>query len=456
MTTDAEMSGELMRIRLAQMRDAFWLVPLLLGLAGIVLAQLLVALDKAVGTTRPGLGVLFYQVGVSGGRDILGAIAGSILAVAATSFSITISVLATASSTYGPRLVRNFMNDRGNQFVLGMFGATFLYSLMVLRAIRGEDDLKGSFVPDIAINVAVLLAVVDVIVLVYFINHIARSIQVSTLSSRVRSELDSVVGLLYPEEEPSDAVAAPTPPGGQVVTSALSGFIIGIDEESVLDTACKHDCLIVVGVRPGDHVIEGDPIAYVHPAVDNAQEDRRPARDSDVDVPDDKVRAHIHVGETRTPYQDIQFAVQQLTEMAVRALSPGTNDPYTAHNALNELAAGLTPMAQRTAPQLGRVDSDGTLRLIVTRLPLTELIDDVFGAVRTYAIAHPIAMTAAILLARRLGTAAVDDDVRDAVLRHLTLIYDAVDRIDDQVDADFCRGEIDLARQAIVTGARTR
>ncbi|MEP9394031.1 DUF2254 domain-containing protein [Gordonia sp. VNK1] len=425
------------RLRLAQLRDAFWLVPMLLGIAGIALAQILVAVDRKVGSAGSGgEGALLYQVGVSGGRDILGAIGGSMLAVAATSFSITISVLATASSTYGPRLVRNFMNDRGNQFVLGMFGATFLYSLMVLRAIRGGSEVGEEFVPDIAINVAVLLAIIDVIVLVYFINHIARSIQVSTLSARVRSELDAVVRTQYPESEPEESCPAPAPDGGSAVDSRTSGFVIGIDEDGLLDEAEKSDCLIVLRVRPGDHVIDGDRLATLH-----GTDDRQ-------SVSADVCR-HVHLGETRTPYQDIQFAVQQLTEMAVRALSPGTNDPYTAHNALNELAASLVPLARRRAPQLGRRGDDGTLRLVVTRLPLTELIDDVFGAVRTYAIGHPIAMTAAILLARRLGVAAVEPDVRAAVLSHLELIHDALDRVDDQVDAQFCRGEIDEARTAI-------
>ena len=121
-----------MRMRLTRLRDVFWFLPLVMGLSAIVLAQVLVAVDRSLADTTPGWeGGFFVRVGASGGRDLLGAIGGSMLGVAATSFSITISVLATASSTYGPRLVRNFMNDRGNQFVLGMFGATFLYALMV-------------------------------------------------------------------------------------------------------------------------------------------------------------------------------------------------------------------------------------------------------------------------------------------------------------------------------------
>ena len=439
-----------MRMRLAVLRDAFWLIPLLLGITAIALAQALVLLDKAVDDVDFGSwSFLLYRVGASGGRTILSAIGGSMLGVAATSFSITISVLATASSTYGPRLVRNFMTDRGNQFVLGMFGATFLYSLMVLRAIRSGTSLESEFVPDIAINIAVLLAVVDVMVLVYFINHIATSIQVSTLSARVRSELDVVVESLYPERPPSNYRASPLPDGGRAITSDRSGFIIGIDEQSLLTTARRIDVVIAVHTRPGDHMIDGEVLARVHPV-------SRPGATRTDEVDDDtlasvqsRIRDAIDLGDTRTPYQDIQFAVQQLTEMAVRALSPGTNDPYTAHNALNELAAALTPLARRRAPDLGRVDDDGTLRLVVSRLPMQELIDDVFGAVRTYALDAPIAMTAAILLAKRIGCAATESDVREHVVHHLDLLDDGLDRVADPVSADYCRGEIAAARRSI-------
>lgn len=430
-----------MRMRLTRLRDVFWFLPLVMGLSAIVLAQVLVAVDRSLADTTPGWeGGFFVRVGASGGRDLLGAIGGSMLGVAATSFSITISVLATASSTYGPRLVRNFMNDRGNQFVLGMFGATFLYALMVLRAITAGPTVDTTFVPDIAVNVAVGLAVVDVLVLVYFINHIASSIQVSTLSARVRSELDAVVAELYPDPAPDNAVPAPTPKGGAPVTATGSGFIIGIDETALLGTAREQDCLLAMEVRPGDHLVAGEVLAHIHGAHRN---------DEVIAAATEAVRAGIDLGETRTPYQDVQFAVQQLTEMAVRALSPGTNDPYTAHNALNELAAGLVPLARRHAPDLGRVDDKGTVRLLVTRLPMQELLDDVFGAVRTYALDAPIAMTAAILLARRIGVAAVDSDVRDHVLHHLGLIDDALERTDDSVNVDFCRREIEQARSAI-------
>ncbi|AZG44581.1 DUF2254 domain-containing protein [Gordonia insulae] len=431
-----------MRHRLLRAANAFWFLPMALGIGALVLAQALITLDRAIDDTHLGIwGTVLYQVGASGSRDILGAIGGSMLAVAATSFSITVSVLATASSTYGPRLVRNFMNDRGNQFVLGIFGATFLYSLMVLRSIQDQTVTEGQFVPDIAVNVAVLLAVVDVAVLVYFINHIAGSIQVSTLSARVRSELVDVVDSLYPEAQPDDArpIAAPERESARVLSES-SGFVLDIDEDALVEAASRADCLISVTVRPGYHIVAGEPLVLVRPP------------ESAADVAD-TVRTAVALGDTRTPLHDVQFAVQQLIEMAVRALSPGTNDPYTAHNAFSELATGMVLMAQRPTPRLGRVDADDTVRVIITRVPVSELIDDIFEAVRVYALAAPVAMSAAIVLARRIGVAAVEPEVREAVLRHLALIEAAERRSDgDEITIGTCCGEIAEARKAIVGG----
>ena len=129
----------------------------------------------------------FSELSADGGRSILTTIGTSMLTVAGTSFSITISVLATTSSTYGPRLVRNFMADRSNQFVLAMFTSTFLYCLIVLRSVRTASMTGSAFVPTLGVHLAVLLAVVDVAVLVYFIHHIATSVQITTLQKRCRS-----------------------------------------------------------------------------------------------------------------------------------------------------------------------------------------------------------------------------------------------------------------------------
>jgi uncharacterized membrane protein len=191
---------------LHRVRERFWFIPAVLCLGATLLAEALILLDEHPGLLPlPGWvdGVL-YRVGESGSRAILTAIAGSSLAVAGTTFSITVAVLALTSSSYGPRLIRNFMADRANQFVLGVYVATFLYSLLVLRSVRAVGDPGDPearvFVPHLAVNGAVLLAVLNVGVLIYFIHHISDSIQISTITRRIRSDLHATIERRYPEE----------------------------------------------------------------------------------------------------------------------------------------------------------------------------------------------------------------------------------------------------------------
>ncbi len=247
--------------RWRRLSKTFWLLPAAMCVLGAVLAEVLILLDQRLGDLEFGpFRMLVTRVGAAGSGDLLGAIAGSMLTVASTTFSITIPALALASSTYGPRLVRNFTADRGNQFVLGVFLATFLYSLLVLRSIRVLDEGgEQTFVPHLAVNVAVLLAVSALGVLVYFIHHIADSIQVWSLAQQGRTDLLTVVERLYPqrlganEGEDSDDAGARNGPdsAGVPVPSSNTGYVQGIDDEPLLALATKYDLVVELRVGPG-------------------------------------------------------------------------------------------------------------------------------------------------------------------------------------------------------------
>ncbi|MBD8507101.1 DUF2254 domain-containing protein [Hoyosella sp. G463] len=430
-----------MRKWIITFRDSFWFLPTILGIIALALSQVLIRIDVTIQRLGPDVaGSLFYTVGVSGSRDILTAIGGSMLAVAATSFSITISVLAIASSTYGPRLVRNFMADRANQFVLGIYGATFLYCLLVLRSIRSETDQGGEFIPDLAVNVAVLLAVLDVAVLVFFIHHIANSIQVPTLLARVRGEMVSALDELYPGEPAGNAVDATTsaPGSGTAVPVASFGFVMVVDEDRLLDLAEEHDCRIEVRAGTGTHVVAGEALATVHGP-------RAPSEELA-----SSIRAAYALAESRSPRQDITFAVQQLTEMAIRALSPSMNDPFTASNALDELAVGLVPLAQRPDPVLGRTGDEGKLRLVVARVPPAELIGGVLDAMRHYALDNPLAIESTIRLAERIGTTTNQAHLADLVVDHLArLRTEYTNHAEREADKAAEAARIDAALSAI-------
>lgn len=374
--------------RLMRLRESLWFVPGLMVIGAIVAAQVVVAvdswLDGLTGQVLPDSLVL----GVEGSRGILVAIAGSVLAVAGTTFSITMSVIATASSTYGPRLVRNFMADRSNQRVLGLFVATFVYCLLVLRRVTDDPAGGGGSVPHLAVYLAIVLALLNVAALVYFLHHIADIIQVATLVRRVRGELEAVVRTLYGVEEtarhvPASALREPVAD----VLAGEAGFVTHVDESALVRAASRHDGVVELVATPGTHVLVGEPLALVG---------------GDAEPLTDAVRRHVRIGDTRTPAHDVLFAVQQLVEMAVRAVSPSMNDPYTAQNAIEELASGLVPALRNPEPDAGRVDDDGRLRLVWRPPSGHELIDAVYDDLRVYAASDPRVVRAGLGLARRL------------------------------------------------------
>lgn len=426
--------------RAAQLRESMWFVPGLMVVAALALAQAVVVVDLWLDERSLGLLPESLEIGVEGSRGILVAVGGSVLAVAATTFSITMSVIATASSTYGPRLVRNFMTDRSNQRVLGLFVATFVYCLMVLRRVRGTPE-DATFVPHVAVYGAIVLALVSVFALVYFLHHISAVIQVSTLVHRVRTELERTVESLYGEDAASRVPAGALASASAVVLADRAGFVTTVDAPGLVGAAVDVGAAELLA-PPGTHVMAGEPLARVT---------------GDAEEMSTVVRRHVVVGETRTPTQDVHFALQQMVEMAVRAVSPSTNDPYTARNVVEELACGLVPAVRHGDPGAGWVDDSGTVRL-VWRVPSgSELVDLVFDDLRVYAAGDPAVVRAAIQLAGRVLRVA-GPDVAARVGFHLDELLAAAERSGMAgVDLDRLRTERDLlTRDAADPGVARR
>ncbi|GAB2976263.1 DUF2254 domain-containing protein [Frigoribacterium salinisoli] len=398
------MTGALLRVR-----ESFWFLPASLGLLAVVLAEALVLLDRSLPALATDRVFFLDSLSASGGRSLLSVIGSSMLTVAGTSFSITISVLATTSSTYGPRLVRNFMADRANQFVLATFTSTFLYAIVVMRTVHTEVDDASAFVPVIAVHVAVLLGVLDVGVLVFFIHHIARSVQITSLQGRVMDDLRGVAAFVYPDEpgeglSTDPARARPTDPDagtahgtlvggadGTNVRAASDGYVQAVAWEQLRRSADGAGLVDVVAM-PGSHVIEGDVLVTTD----------RPAPSATVKA----LRRAFTLGVARTPHQDVSFALQQLVEIAVRGLASGSNDPYTAVSALDHAAGVLVPLWRRGEAVTALVDDSGAPLVRCSWPAVEELVDSVFDAVDTYAQDQPAVLEAATRLLRRLDAVA--------------------------------------------------
>lgn len=360
------------------LRSSYWFLPSLMALAGMLLAFTMLALDKTE-TVETGELNWIYRGGPEGARALLSAVAGSMATVAATAFSITIVALQLAASNFGPRLLRNFMQDSGNQIVLGTFIATFLYCLLVLRTIHGED--YNLFVPQLSVTVGILLAIASLGVLIYFIHHASTIIQASHVIEGVAHELDDAIDRLFPEElgqekpekhpaialipDQFDALACP-------VKAAHTGYLQAIDDQLLLKLACQHNLILRLMARPGEFIIKGNRLMMAYPQEQMSQKVAK------------ELNHAFLLGKDRTEQQDIEFPINQLVEIALRALSPGINDPFTALRCIDRLSAGLSCLAEREFPSAYRYDDDHTLRVIAEPITFDQLVDSAFSQICSY------------------------------------------------------------------------
>jgi len=404
---------------LGLLHSSFWFVPTLMVVLAIGLSFLTIHIDQSVNTEIIGNLGWAYTLGPNGSRAILSAIAGSMVSVATTAFSITIVALQLASSQFGPRLLRNFMQDTGNQIVLGTFISTFVYSLLVLRTINGVA--KNEFVPHLAVTCGIGLAIASIGVLIYFIHHSASSIQVDHVISKVGHELDDVIDRLFPKQigrgaskhwnEPSiNDIPVDFDRDARLIQATSSSYVQAIDTDRLMELATEGNLLLQIQKRPGDFVVKGSPLVMVYPA--EAISKKLP----------EQINNAFMLGSQRTDQQDIEFSINQLVEIASRALSPGINDPFTAVRCVDQLSAALCHLAQKEIPSAYRYDDGDKLRVIAEPVSFVDVIDAAFNQIRQYgktSVAVTIRLLEAIAIIAPFTHTKAD---RAALLRHANMI----------------------------------
>lgn len=369
-----------------RLRSSFWFVPGAMACLAAALAFSAVALDRTgADDWLQSLG-LSYSGGAEGASLILGTVAGSMIAIAGTVFSMTLVALSLASSQLGPRLLRNFMRDTTTQVVLGTFVATFVYCLLVLGTIRRPDEV--TFVPHLAVSTGVLLAIVSIGVLIYFIHHVSVSIQADEVVARVGRELEDGIGRLFPghlgqpqpeSERASGKAELPTAfdQGARSVRALEDGYLQLIDADALMALACQKELLLRLERRPGHYFVKGQVMLMVWPAERVTEDLVRKLNDSFV------------FGNQRIATQDVEFSFQQLVEIAVRALSPGINDPFTAIACVDRLGSALCNLARRDMPSPHRHDHDGRLRIVAPGSTFAGIVDTSFNQIRQSARSNP-------------------------------------------------------------------
>lgn len=370
-------------------RTSLWPLPAAAIVAAAVAGVLLPRLDAAVDARLPAwLQRYLFGGGSSAARTILDAIASSLITVTALTFSLTVVTLQLASSQFSPRLLRTFTRDLFVQATLALCLATFTYSLTVLRVVRTADEDRSVFVPQVSVTAAFLLALASVMALVLFLAHLTKEIRVESMVSNVHADATHTATRLMASLREDGAVSAPAAPARPAAASRVispsSGFVVGLDHSRLMDVAVRTDAVIELDCRVGDSVIAGTPIGWAWSLLEDGvlgEKETASLRDAMADV--------IITGFERTPSEDIGLGLRQLTDVAVKALSPGINDPTTAIHAINHSAAFLCELDPADLGPRTRHDAQGRTRVTFGLPPFGELLGMAVDQPRSYGAADP-------------------------------------------------------------------
>jgi uncharacterized membrane protein len=372
-----------------RLHASFWFIPLLMIIVAIALALTMLAVDGNLGTGALSGWNWTFQSEAGPATALMETIASSMITTASVVFSIMLVALSLASSQFGSRLISSYMRDSRTQISLGSFVSTYIYCLLIIRAIRSSDTANGSFIPELSVALGVGLAIANMIVLIYFIHHISVSIQASEILAKIGADLNKRITHLFPEQSESESGSAQTkqPAAGNKsdqglpssfqdeaapVAAASDGYLQTVDTEALIDVAKAKGLIIRLEHRPGDYIIKGMPLVMVAPEK----------------LIDEKLTAHINFLCTtdvqRTPGQDILFVVNQLVEVAVRALSPGINDPFTAITAIDHLSSAFCRLLKCDIPSPCLYDDQGVLRVFVPSVTFKLVLDAALNPIRQF------------------------------------------------------------------------
>jgi len=327
-------------------RNSLWIVPAIFGAIAIALGILLPELDQRATTT---IGISF---GAGAAQGMLGSMAGGMITFTGFVFSILLLAVQFGSSQFSPRMLRRFLRDPTTKIALGLFMATFIYALLVLRTIGEAGD--ESFVPNNSISVALLMLLASMIVFLRLISRTTQGLRVAGVLSELGRDGAKLIDRVY--REMSDGPDAP--PGepdralddGQVVAHpGQPGVLQSIDERGLVKTAREAGCVIELVPPIGDLLVPGSPLFRV--------------RGGRTAIPERSLTDSIAVGDERTMRQDPAFVFRLLADISSKALSPGVNDPTTSAQALDQIELLLRMLAGRRLTPGELRDETGAVRL---------------------------------------------------------------------------------------------
>ena len=370
------------------LRTNLWLVPTAQVFGAVALFAVTYALDWAAYNHRLDLPSWVSAGSADAARQVLTALAAAVITVVGLVFSIVSVALTLTSTQFGPRMLRNFIRDRGTQVTLGTFVATFVYAVLTLGSVG--HGARGDCVPHLSITVALGLVLASLGVLIFFIHHVATSIQLPEVIAGIARDLSAAIDVAVANDSRRDPggverglslaeITARLDADGAVVPAPTSGYLQFVGYDRLVDIASEADAVIQLAYRPGHFLIAGLPMARVWPREAADRIARRLAR------------SHA-TGPHRTLTQDLAFAIDQLVEIAIRALSPAVNDTFTALTCVDWLGDALCKLSPRWQPTGIHRGADGTIRVITTDRPYARFVERAFDKIRQASRGMPAVM----------------------------------------------------------------
>ncbi len=404
------MTNTLQLIR-ERINSSLFIVPAAYVVAGILLAQLMLWVDG--NATSPAA----FAATVEGARAILTTIAAATVTFASIAFSVSLLLISSASTQYSPRVVHRLFRDPFNVRVMGIVVGTFSYCLLVLRSVRGPLESGGdATIPSYSITVALALGLVSILALVGFISHSAHSMDVSKILDAVTDESIAAVKRSW-SDTPSGAGDRSAPEHSAdalAIDFDKHGWIEYIDHEKLLKVLPPGTTLLLDTVA-GRYAIPGTAIGWVWPKPNDAQWVQT------------KIRAAVQIGETRTMQQDAAFGIRQLSDVALRALSPSTNDPTTARDSILHMAAVLSVMFQRVPPPRQITGTEERVIWSPHEPDYPQVIELAFDEVRIAGQAQPVFSAQLLVILHDLDqvASATRPSAQPAIKRQAHLLVEA-------------------------------
>lgn len=437
---------------------SYWFIPTACVIAGILLAPILVTIDQHFDRETVREITFAFTGDDDAARAIMTSIAGAVLGVAGTTFSITIAVLSMASSQFGPRLLRNFLTDTPNQFVLGAFIGTFSYSLLVLKSIHKYDVAFG--VPQLAVTFGIIMAIICALLLVYFVQHMVHAIQASHVIQNASNDAINNIHYWYGDycdiQHQRDVEQHDVEQFHQWQATPIyppqSGYLQHIYLEALITLTQEYGGVVHLQSNLGDYVTDKNVIGHFyqrptdHPS--NRQKTATPQLAVVPRAPDgmfwQRFAGCIRIEQRLAHSNDIAYSLGQMTEIAVRALSPGINDPKTAVNCVQSLTSCLSIMMRRQPPspyhfyvpaehrdkppytaipkQLVAQQRVAILTVVTYTPKISEFINTSLGEIRRYAAADAMVLKALCQAMVNLNYACINQAQQQTLLHELQLI----------------------------------